>query len=189
MPLPESVTRAKVPRGTSGSKGGSGGRASRTGGAFGSLGGHYLISNEKLLIGPSARLRYVHNSVDGFRESGAGGLNLQVDSFEDDSLNGELGMLVGYRVKTSWGEIVPEARAHWNHSFTDDDDNIQSSFINGGGRDFNVESTGLSRDSLHLGATLKIKIGKNVEPWLQYDTETGGDATIHSGGLGLGLNF
>ncbi len=157
--------------------------------ATGSLAAEYMLVDDEWAFGPTARVTYIHNSVDGFDETGADSLNLAVDDFDTDTVTSQLGVRAARRLPTSWGAITPEVRARWVHSFGDDDTHIESAFVSNAGTPFEVESTGLDRDSAHLGAGVVLDIGKKVQTWVEYDAILGSDQTIHDVGVGLGIRF
>jgi outer membrane autotransporter protein len=86
----------------------------------GSVGVGYDWYVDALSITPTAKLAILRSNVDGFAESGAGGLNLTVEDQDIDSLTSSLGVELSYAISTDFGVLVPGARAAWVHEFDDD---------------------------------------------------------------------
>lgn len=86
----------------------------------GSVGVGYDWNIDALSITPTARLAILRTNVDGFAESGAGGLNLTVEDQDIDSLNSSVGVELSYAISTDFGVIIPGARIAWVHEFDDD---------------------------------------------------------------------
>jgi outer membrane autotransporter protein len=85
-----------------------------------SLGGGYDFLFGAVTAGPYAQVNYIDTDVDGFRESGAQGLNLTYDDRSIDALNSILGGRVSRSFSADFGVISVEARAEWQHEFQDD---------------------------------------------------------------------
>lgn len=95
-----------------------------------SIGGGYSFSGGGFTYGPFARLEYVTLDIDGYKETGAQGLNLQVEEQDIDSFQSVLGGEVSYALSTGFGVLVPQARLGWVHEFADDDRRIKATYIN-----------------------------------------------------------
>jgi outer membrane autotransporter protein len=85
-----------------------------------SLGGGMDFSQGNLSYGPFVRLTYLQSDIDGYRETGAFGLNLTVDDQDWESFTSALGARVSASLSQSWGVLVPQARLAWVHEFQND---------------------------------------------------------------------
>jgi len=80
--------------------------------------------------GPFLDLRYLNADIDSYTETGAGGLNLAVDSQDFDSLKTVLGFQGAYAMSQSFGVVQPYLRAAWHHEFLNDSRTINSRYVN-----------------------------------------------------------
>ncbi|MEA3410264.1 MAG: autotransporter outer membrane beta-barrel domain-containing protein [Pseudomonadota bacterium] len=80
--------------------------------------------------GPFLDLRYLNADIGGYTETGAGGLNLQVDSQDFDSLKTVLGFQGAYAISQSFGVLQPYLRAAWHHEYLNDSRTINSRYVN-----------------------------------------------------------
>ncbi len=84
------------------------------------LGVGYEFPLGRLTITPLARLEYLKLRVDGYREQGANGLDLEVGTQEGESLVTALGAQVSMAFSLPFGVVVPQVRAEWRHEFLND---------------------------------------------------------------------
>jgi len=81
--------------------------------AFMTTGFHFPVSG--FTITPLASLQYTHVNLDGYTETGAGNLDLKVNSQGDDFLESGLGVKVDRLFGTASGTYVPEVHVKWYH--------------------------------------------------------------------------
>lgn len=77
----------------------------------------YHIQRDALTITPYASLNYLDLDIDGYTESGAEGLDLQVDSQSLSSLQSAVGVQLAWAISTQSGVVVPQASLEWRHEF------------------------------------------------------------------------
>lgn len=80
--------------------------------------------------GPHAGVYHYRVEVDGFAETGAGGLDLAIGDQEVTSLTGNAGGHLSYAVLTDWGVLVPNARIDWVREFEDGAESLTYGFVN-----------------------------------------------------------
>jgi len=80
---------------------------------FATTGYHFFTQG--FTITPLASLQYTHVNVDSYSETGAGGLDLNVDSQSYDFLESGLGVHAARPFSYSNGTFVPEVHAEWFH--------------------------------------------------------------------------
>ncbi len=124
---------------------------------------------------PTAGLAYTHVVSESYTETGAGGLNQEVDLDSLNVLIGSLGAKFHTQVEYSGGSLVPEIHAGVNYDFIGDEASASATFT-GGGAAFTVE-----------GAEVE-QFGGNVGLGVTYDSGiwslgAGYDADIKSGYL------
>ncbi len=75
-----------------------------------------------LTVSPNLGFFYIDATIDGFTESGAGGLNLIYDEQKFKSLTGNLGLRLTYAWNLPWGVLLPHLRIDYVREFEDDVD-------------------------------------------------------------------
>ena len=83
-----------------------------------------------LTISPNLGFFYIDTTIDGFTESGAGGLNLIYDEQKFKSLTGNAGLRLTYAWNVSWGVLLPHLRVDYVREFEDDVDVFGVRFAN-----------------------------------------------------------
>ncbi|WP_129641390.1 autotransporter outer membrane beta-barrel domain-containing protein [Peristeroidobacter agariperforans] len=86
------------------------------------LSGGYDFLVGGLTLSPTLGLFYIDATIDGFTESGAGGLNLIYDEQTFQSFTGNLGFRATYAWNLSWGVLLPHLRIDYVREFKDDAD-------------------------------------------------------------------
>jgi uncharacterized protein YhjY with autotransporter beta-barrel domain len=86
------------------------------------LSGGYDFLVGGLTLSPTVGLFYIDATIDGFTESGAGGLNLIYDEQTFQSFTGNLGFRATYAWNLSWGVLLPHLRVDYVREFKDDAD-------------------------------------------------------------------
>ncbi len=93
-------------------------------------GGGYDFSHKAWTLGPTVRVDYIHSDIESYNESGAGGLNLRVQSQTIRSFTTHLGGQASYSHSTNFGVLAPYVRANYVHEFENDGRFIRSFYIN-----------------------------------------------------------
>ncbi len=83
-----------------------------------------------LTISPNLGFFYIDTTIDGFTETGAGGLNLIYDQQAFKSLTGNAGLRLTYAWNVSWGVLLPHLRVDYVREFEDDVDVFGVRFAN-----------------------------------------------------------
>lgn len=146
------------------------------------LGGGYdhKVRDSKLTITPNASLTYAHNIVDSYTETGAGVLNLNVDTDNIDMLQGKLGVDFGYEYKTPNTSIRPEIRLGVLHDIIGDEQATTSSFT-GVGTSFSTNGADVAKTSFVAGAGVDLVRNNGLTLSADYDYETKDAYDAHSG--------
>lgn len=143
-------------------------------------------------VQPIARLRYLAADINSFTETGAGGLNLQFNDQNVDSLTTRIGLQASYAVGTPIGVIVPYVRGEYVHEFLNDNDGAAVRYA--------ADPTGLSgfiiatedpdRNYGDLGVGVALTLPHGWVTFLDYATVVGfADFAIHSVAAGLRKDF
>jgi autotransporter-associated beta strand protein len=141
-----------------------------------------LAPTASAAIQPFGALQYVHLRQNGFTETGAGVLNLQVSGENADSLRTFCGVRVN--LDSPFGprwQFTPELRAVWIHEMLDTNSLVNARFAPIGGSSFTIRGLDLGRDWVQAG------VGANWDlsgGWLlsaNYDTLANDRQVAHVG--------
>ncbi len=81
-------------------------------------------------FGPHFGGYYFNVKVDGFSETGAGGLDVHVNDQSSTSMTLNGGGHFSYAWLTDWGVLVPNARVDWVHEFENNRETLAFNFVN-----------------------------------------------------------
>lgn len=138
---------------------------------------------------PKGKLSYFKVETDTYSETGAGGLNLMVDTESFDKVEAYLGtVFTRSQTLASGAEFVPELRVGITREFGDDALNMNSTFQAGG--TFSTTGLEVAKTSLDVGFGLGyISINKMTELRVDYDFSGKEDYREHSGMLTCKFKF
>ncbi len=147
-----------------------------------------LYEKESFFVSPSASLRYMSGTVDGFTEAGPG-VPLAVESQDIDSVLLDVGVDVSYEITD---RLSAGGRLGYVHAVSDSDNAVTSSFAASGaaGQSFQVTSPGIDEQAVTLGAGLFYDINDAVRVGATYRGEFGSESkSTQSFGLGATFSF
>ena len=142
--------------------------------------------------GPFTTLQYTYIGVQGFNETGAGALNLDVDPYNSSSLLYTLGAQAAYNWKVSDKVIItPTAFAGWQHEFLQNSYGINSTFATGGpAAPFNYNTSSPARDNFYGGVGVTVGVGESWQATFIYSASAANqDNSSQNLYLGLGYKF
>lgn len=139
-------------------------------------------SHPALEITPRAGVRYTHLDTDSFTETGAGGLNLAVDTQDKDALEFAVGTEVAYNIATQNGTLTPSAHVGYTYDAIGDDIQTSSNFT-GGGASFNTDGADPAQSTFNVGAGLTYYSNANFDLSVNYDAQIKEDYVGHAGYL------
>ena len=141
--------------------------------------GGYAWPVQNWTIQPFGSLLYTYLDEGGFRESGAQGLNMQVDARQTNSVVSEMGLRLARPIKTSKGTLIPEVKAAWQHDFAVSDRTLPISFA-GAPQGLAIDGRDLGQDSAVVGAGLSFTSKGGITSMLRYDAELRGGYQAHA---------
>jgi len=155
------------------------------------LGAGYDFRPGAWTVTPYARVEYAHLDIDGYKEQGAFGLNLDVKGQTVESLVTALGTRVSYAVNTSIGVFMPTVHADWRHEALNGRRNIKAQFLNDPSNTiFFIPTDDPDRDYFALGAGVSATFRKGLAAFLEYESLVGlRDVTNHNFTAGIRLEF
>jgi outer membrane autotransporter protein len=137
----------------------------------GSVGADFRF--DRWIVTPELGAQYTTVRVDSFSEVGAAALNVGGD--HADSFRTSLGGRFRYEWMTSWGLMLPELRASWEHEFLDKERDLTASFVDQAlPGTFSTTAAGSGTDFGVLGAGLTANVAARTEVSIGYDFKFGG---------------
>jgi uncharacterized protein YhjY with autotransporter beta-barrel domain len=137
--------------------------------------GYDFHPNKNWVVGPTLGVTYSHLDIDSFRETGAPGAALAVNSQSADSLRSRLGAHVIFQTNTGDVLLQPNITAAWQHEYLNDAADITSSFADFNSSPFNTRTTAPSRDSALLGVGLTATLNNSLSLYINYMADVGAD--------------
>ncbi|WP_431285007.1 autotransporter domain-containing protein [Humitalea sp. 24SJ18S-53] len=122
--------------------------------AYGTTGYNFVANGVRLT--PLASLQYTRVDIDAYNETGAGDLNLNVQSRSYDFLESGLGGRAAYPFVRSGITFVPELHARWLHQFSNPTMTQTASFGAVGSSSFVVPGQRTSDNTFNVGAGLTL---------------------------------
>ena len=117
-----------------------------------SAGQHFYFNNQ-VTVTPIVSLQASRVRVGSYTESGAGDVNLRVDSQSYNYLQSGLGVKVERVIQSGDSTYSPEVHVKWSHDFKSTTTDQDASFTGGGAR-FNTRGVEQDRDLYNVGVGL-----------------------------------
>jgi outer membrane autotransporter protein len=111
----------------------------------------YHFFADGFTITPMASLQYTHVNLDGYTETGAGSIDLNVNSQSYDFVESRLGVKVAHPFHTSAGALVPEAHFNWLHELANPAVANTAAFVVPGSPFFTTPGMKTAADTLNGG--------------------------------------
>ncbi len=124
----------------------------------------------------------------GFRERGAGALNLRGRSEGWARFDTGIGLALSHVVATGSGRLALDGRVLWEHAFADVVPDQDMAFAGGGSR-FEVRGPDAGRDRLRLGLGLSFAASDALTIRASYDGMLARRQQGHGGSLGISFRF
>jgi outer membrane autotransporter protein len=154
----------------------------------GQYGREYTHADD-IYISPYVGLFYANLDIDGYSETGAGTLNLNVDGQSYETLESVLGVSARKEMESRDGtSIMPELHAAWRHEFLDEIQ-VNTSTYTGGGASFITTGADPANNTFNIGASFSMFLENNVDIKFSYDFDTKSDYKGHSGLINIRYNF
>jgi outer membrane autotransporter protein len=140
----------------------------------------------RTMLQPYLAAQYIYLRQNGFTETGAGDLNLQVAGIDTNALRGMLGIRAAQTWATSSGRVwVPELRAVWMHEFLNPDTTLTAVFAPIGGSSFATRGLDFGRDWAILGAGTQYILSDHASLFMNYDLLVNSQQTWNAGSGGV----
>ena len=145
----------------------------------------------RFTVGPRVGVLYRETTIDGFRESGRTGLELDYDNQNIQSLTTTVGVFGSVAISTGFGVIVPQVSAEYVHEFLDDQRSVGFRLVQDvGQRRFLFQTDPPDRDYFNLGVGVSMVLANGFQPFLNFRELVGyNDRSSHTVTLGLRIPF
>lgn len=155
------------------------------------VGAGYEFRHQALTATPYGRVELLHLDIDGYTESGANGLDLQVKKQTVESLLMVLGGRLAYALSTPFGVLLPQVRGEWRHEALNDGRAIKAQFVNDPFNTvFSIPTDKPDRDYFAMGAGISSVFTKGVAAFLDFETLLGlQGVTNHNVTAGVRIEF
>jgi len=142
-------------------------------------------------VQPFFGISYAGLNESGFTETGAGSLNLAVDSSTTDSLRTALGMRVAWNLESKGGvRWVPQIQARWEHQMLDTGNDTAASFPGMTGTpSFTVSGVDVDSDAAVIGVGLGARLTDSIGAFLGYEGRFGDREVDHQGQGGVEIRW
>lgn len=154
--------------------------------------GYHFDLGERTIWTPIAGLQAIVIDQEGLKESGAGAINLHIESEVTTSIRSLLGGELKHRFllnqETPLDFVI---RAGWMHDFADTSRTITASFDGLAGAAFTIDGAKPARDSAVVGAGLSVPVnaGHSMDVFARYDGIISNASDTHAGTIGFRLTF
>jgi outer membrane autotransporter protein len=151
-------------------------------------GRHFTLA-ERTVVTPLLAMQGIVIAQDSFNESGAGAINLQMQSHTTASARSVLGTELSQGLPIGLASpVLLTVRAGWGHDFADVARNSTASFEGVPSAIFSVQGAKAPRDQGLVGAGASFKL-KSVDFFLRYDGALASGASMHTGTAGLRITY
>lgn len=121
------------------------------------LGSGFPFYRQHWQLEPFLELQYIHLDEDGFTESGAGDVNLEVDNDKTESLVSEAGIRAAYTVQQKTGKLITDMGVAWVHDFDIDNRVITASYAGAPSTAFSVKGRDIDTNGVALDLGLAFR--------------------------------
>lgn len=116
----------------------------------------YHFTNPWFTLTPTVSLQDTYMKLDGYTETGAGNVNLSVDSQSYNYVQSGLGLKMARSFAIDGGAVVPEVHAKWLHGFNNPNAKNTAVFTAPGSPSFTTQGPETADDTFNIGLGLKI---------------------------------
>ncbi len=143
-----------------------------------------------LSITPFARFQGLTNSQNGFSESGAGALNLNVAAQTTGSARSVLGAEFAGAFGTEGSEkLAVQMRLGWAHEYANTARPVTAAFAGAPGQNFTVFGAAPQRDTATFSLAANTAVAQGVSLYARYDGEMGNGISSHALNGGLRVSW
>jgi outer membrane autotransporter protein len=127
---------------------------------FANVGGGYEWHMNGWTFGPIASVDYGRIHQNGYGESVASSLGLNVHARSDASLQSALGGKVAKEFACAWGALTPEIRVQWGHEYLSGARDIEANYLGDPSAPFTTKTAPTASDWATVSAGLRVKFSE-----------------------------
>ncbi len=152
--------------------------------------GHDFYTENGVTLTPSFLVNYQYIDTDDYTETGAGGMNLHVDTDAQHVFEVGLGVDASWMYQYADGSYIkPKVSAGYRYDIADDKVETSSNFTGATGTVFKAEGADPAQHTFNIGAGVTYFTTDNWELTAEYDFELKSDYDAHSGVLRAAYKF
>ncbi|MBP0596206.1 autotransporter domain-containing protein [Paraburkholderia sp. LEh10] len=137
------------------------------------------------VLSPFAGFEAQYVDLPGTTETGAGSVNLAVQSASGSAVRSLLGAQWHRAIDWLGHQWRVDATAAWAHEYGALTRAMGASFAGAPNTGFTVHGSGLARDAAQIELGTRVSLGRSAHLLVRYDGEFGGGSTSHAGSAGL----
>ncbi|MGZ5126228.1 MAG: autotransporter outer membrane beta-barrel domain-containing protein, partial [Burkholderiales bacterium] len=118
--------------------------------------GYHFFTADRVVVTPLASLQYTHLNLRGYTETGAGDINLRVDSQSYDFLESGLGVKVERAFAHGNATYVPEVHFKWFHQLSNPTLKNTAAFTTAGSPAFTTPGLRTDDNTFNIGTSLTL---------------------------------
>ena len=139
-----------------------------------------MAQDKAFELTPRAGVRYTNLNTNNYTETGAGGLNLAVDTDTLQALEFSVATEAAYNINLESGRMTPALHVGYTYDAIGDDIQTNAAFT-GGGAAFNTNGADPAQSTINAGAALTYYTNVNWDVSLNYDAQVKSDYVSHAG--------
>ncbi len=139
----------------------------------GKLEGGYVFQTGKLSVGPAAELRYAEYRIGSYTESGAVGLNQEVDGQALSSMIGQIGVQAALATMVGDYVVVPQLRVNFDHAFHNDTRAIVTRIASQLSTSVTTDLYPDTSDWVRIGGGVNVRLADAIWALVDFDTTVG----------------
>lgn len=148
----------------------------------------YAIQRKNLTVSPQISVQYGRFNLDGFNESGADSVNLNIADQRAESLRVRYGATVANTFGEGTVKVTPEIRFAYQHESLDGSQLIEATAPGLGSESFAVNTIGPDRHAALIGAGINIRVRSKVTIFADYNNLIG-RRSIYNQAVKAGVRF
>jgi uncharacterized protein YhjY with autotransporter beta-barrel domain len=152
--------------------------------------GYHFHLDDRTALTPFAAMQGIVIGQGAFTESGAGAIDLQVDSQTTSSARSLLGLELTENLPVGLTQPLGlDLRVGWSHDFADPGRFVTASFVGAPGASFTVSGASPDRDAAIVGLGVSLPVAPAFDVFLRYDGAFAGNYATNAGTAGLRIGF
>ncbi|HEX4504885.1 MAG TPA: autotransporter domain-containing protein [Alphaproteobacteria bacterium] len=141
----------------------------------GKLEGGYVIQRGQWTFGPAVEVRAADYHIGGYTEHGTFGLNQEVDSQQDDSVVGQVGLQAALSTMIGDYAVTPQIRAGFDHEFHNTTRAIITRIASQASTFVTTDLAPEGSNYARLGAGVDVKLTNTFSALVDFDSTVGRD--------------